>query len=207
MTIGRWILAGLVVAAVGFATVKGLQPKPPPSPEVTITSSKKGTVTRLVTAAGHLQAVQTVKVSSNVTGDLISLAVREGDRVKKNQILAQIDRRAYEAQVQQFRAGVAAARSQADQLSTTIAQDQRDLARVKQLVEQNLTSAADLEKSQTQLDLDQGRLAAQKQQVGVGTQLEVRDAELKLTQAQLSQVNALLDGREQESALRRAVGG
>ena len=50
-------------------------------------------------------------------------------------------------------------------------------------------------------------LARTRQQVGVGTQLEVRDAELKLTQAQLSQVNALLDGREQESALRRAVGG
>jgi outer membrane protein TolC len=50
-------------------------------------------------------------------------------------------------------------------------------------------------------------LARTRQQVGVGTQLEVRDAELKLTQAQLSQVNALLDGREQESALRRAIGG
>ncbi len=51
------------------------------------------------------------------------------------------------------------------------------------------------------------QLARTRQQVGVGTQLEVRDAELKLTQAQLSQVNALLDGREQESALRRAIGG
>ena len=50
-------------------------------------------------------------------------------------------------------------------------------------------------------------LAKTRQQVGVGTQLEVRDAELKLTQAQLSHVNALLDGREQEAALRRAVGG
>ena len=50
-------------------------------------------------------------------------------------------------------------------------------------------------------------LAKTRQQVGVGTQLEVRDAELKLTQAQLSHVNALLDGREQESALRRATGG
>jgi outer membrane protein len=50
-------------------------------------------------------------------------------------------------------------------------------------------------------------LAKTRQQVGVGTQLEVRDAELKLTQAQLAQVNAVLDGREQESALRRAIGG
>jgi outer membrane protein TolC len=51
------------------------------------------------------------------------------------------------------------------------------------------------------------RLAKTRQEVGVGTQLEVRDAELKLTQAQLSVVGSLVDGREAESALRRAQGG
>lgn len=49
--------------------------------------------------------------------------------------------------------------------------------------------------------------ARARQQVGLGTQLEVRDAELKLTQSELSRVNALIDGRESEAALRRAVGG
>ena len=51
------------------------------------------------------------------------------------------------------------------------------------------------------------RLARTRQQVGVGTQLEVRDAELKLTQAQLNVVGSLVDGREAEAALRRAQGG
>jgi outer membrane protein TolC len=51
------------------------------------------------------------------------------------------------------------------------------------------------------------RLAKTRQEVGVGTQLEVRDAELKLTQAQLSVVGSLVDGREAEAALKRAQGG
>ncbi len=51
------------------------------------------------------------------------------------------------------------------------------------------------------------RLARVRQQVGVGTQLEVRDAELKLTQSELARTNALVDGHEAESALRRATGG
>ena len=51
------------------------------------------------------------------------------------------------------------------------------------------------------------RLARTRQQVGVGTQLEVRDAELKLTQSELARANALVDGHEAESALRRATGG
>jgi outer membrane protein len=51
------------------------------------------------------------------------------------------------------------------------------------------------------------RLARRRQEVGIGTQLEVRDAELKLTQAQLNVVGSLVDGREAEAALRRAQGG
>jgi len=51
------------------------------------------------------------------------------------------------------------------------------------------------------------RLARTRQEVGVGNQLEVRDAELKLTQAQLNVVGSLVDGREAEAALRRAQGG
>jgi outer membrane protein len=51
------------------------------------------------------------------------------------------------------------------------------------------------------------RLARTRQEVGAGTQLEVRDAELKLTQSQLARVAALVGGREAEAALRRAMGG
>jgi outer membrane protein len=51
------------------------------------------------------------------------------------------------------------------------------------------------------------RLAKTRQIVGVGTELEVRDAELKLTQSELAHVGALVDGREAEAALRRAQGG
>ena len=50
------------------------------------------------------------------------------------------------------------------------------------------------------------KLARARQEVGVGTQLEVRDAELKVTQAKLSRLGALVDSREAEAALRRAVG-
>ena len=49
-------------------------------------------------------------------------------------------------------------------------------------------------------------LARARQQVGVGTQLEVRDAELKVTQAKLSRVGALVDSREAAAALQRATG-
>ncbi|HZR09115.1 MAG TPA: efflux RND transporter periplasmic adaptor subunit [Myxococcales bacterium] len=165
MTKGRWILAAIVVAVVGFATVQGLRPKPPPPVEVTTSVAKKGTVTRVVTAAGHLQARETVKVSSNVTGDLLSLSVNEGDRVVRGQVLGQIDKRLYETQVTQFRGAVASARASIAQIQVAVEQDRRDLGRVQKLVDERLASVSDLDKAETQLKMDEGRLAAQKELV------------------------------------------
>jgi HlyD family secretion protein len=190
MTKGRWIIAALVVAATGFATVQGLRPHPPPPVEVTSSPARKGAVTRTVTAAGHLQARETVKVSSNISGDLISLHVKEGDRVKLGQVLGQIDRRLQEAQVVQFRGGLASSRAQVEQLQASIAQDQNDLARVKKLVEQNLASSSDLEKAQTQLKVDQGRLSASKELVAQ-SEGQLQTAQYNLSRATLT---APIDG-------------
>jgi HlyD family secretion protein len=165
MTKGRWIVAGIVVLGVAFATVQGLRPRPPPPLDVTTQVARRGPITRLVTAAGHLQAHQTVKVSSNISGDLLSLAVKEGDHVAHGQVLGQIDRRLQEAQVAQFRAGVANAKAAIDQIVASIAQDKNDLSRTKILADQRLASQSDLDKAQTQLKVDEGRLAAQKELV------------------------------------------
>lgn len=74
------------------------------------------------------------------------------------------------------------------QLAAAVAQ-----AKVAALVEENAREAL--------------RLARVRQELGSGTQLEVRDAELRLTQGQLARVGAAVDGREAEAALRRATGG
>src|ERR1700694_3361907 len=190
MTKGRWIIAGVVIALVGFATVQGLRPKPPPPAEVTTSVAKKGTVTRVVAAAGHLQARETVKVSSNVPGDLPSLSVKEGDRVQRGQVLGQIDKRLSETQVTQYRGTVASAKAQIGQIESSIAQEKRDLERVQKLVEGRLASTADLDKSQTQLLVDQGRLDSQRELVKQG-QGQLEQALYNLSRATLT---APIDG-------------
>jgi HlyD family secretion protein len=165
MTKGRWIATVLILGLVGFAAFQGLKPRPPPPAEVQVSAAKRQPITRTVTAAGHLQAHETVKVSSNISGDLLSLNVKEGQVVKKGQVLGQIDRRLQEAQVAQFRAGVANARASIDQITASIAQDRNDLRRMDTLVKQHLASDADLDKAQTLVKVDEGRLAAQKQLV------------------------------------------
>src|SRR4029077_1440093 len=102
---------------------QGLKPHPPPPVEVTLTKVKRQDLTHTVSAAGHLQARETVKVSSNVTGDLLSLSVKEGDKVTRGQVLGQIDKRLQESQVAQFRGAVASAIAQTAQVEATIIQD------------------------------------------------------------------------------------
>lgn len=165
MTKGRWILAVIILLAVGFATRQGLRPHPPPPVEITTGTVKRLDLTHNVSAAGHLQARETVKISSNVTGDLLALSVQEGDHVKAGQVLGQIDRRLGESQVAQFRGAVASAVAQTAEIEAAIAQDRRNLARMRQLVAERLASQADLEKTETQLRLDEAKRATQRQNI------------------------------------------
>jgi HlyD family secretion protein len=190
MTKGRWILTAIIVALVGFATVQGLRPKPPPAVEVTTSPAKKGTVTRVVTAAGHLQARETVKVSSNVTGDLLALDVKEGDHVRRGQVLGQIDKRLEETLVAQYRGTVASAKAAIGQIEASIVQEKRDLERTQKLVSDRLASTSDLEKAQTTLQVDQGRLDGQKELVKQG-QGQLEQALYNLSRATLT---APIDG-------------
>ena len=163
MTKGRWVLALIVLVLVGLATARGLRPKPPPPAEITTSVAKRQDLTHSVTAAGHLQARETVKVSSNVTGDLLELAVREGDHVTAGQVLGQIDRRLGTSQVAQYKGAVASASAQTAEIDAALAQDRRNVERMRKLVAEGIGSQADLEKAETQLRLDEAKRTTQQQ--------------------------------------------
>src|SRR5262245_42937786 len=71
-----------------------------------------GDVTRTVTATGTLSAVTTVQVGSQVSGIIARLSADFNSPVKKGQVLAELDRTPFEAQVAQRRADVTQAEVQ-----------------------------------------------------------------------------------------------
>ena len=105
------VIAGVLFLGAAAITVGGLKERPPPTKEVQVAKVRKGTITRTITGAGKVQAATTVKISSNLSGDLTELLVKEGDRVAKGQVLGRIDRRRFEASVKQALASQNAARS------------------------------------------------------------------------------------------------
>jgi HlyD family secretion protein len=156
------LIAATVVLVVGAMTVAGLKERPPPAIEVQLGKVKKGPITRTVTGAGKVEAATTVKISSNLSGDLVELMVKVGDVVKKGQVLGKIDRRRFEATVKQASASLSAARSEIATLQVDIERLTRELDRVKALVDKGLASQAELDRAGSDLEAAKARQTAQR---------------------------------------------
>lgn len=161
MTWWKGLIAALIVAGVGGMTYAGLREKPPPATEVQFGKVKKGPITRTVTGAGKVEAATTVKISSNLSGDLIELPVKVGDTVTKGQVLAKLDRRRFEASVKQASAALNAARSEIATVQVEIDRVTRELERVRGLVAKGLASQAEAERAESDLAAAKSRQASQ----------------------------------------------
>jgi multidrug efflux pump subunit AcrA (membrane-fusion protein) len=80
--------AGVVVAAAGGFAFARRGPKPTP---VEVATVAREDLQAKVTANGKVQAKKKVDISATIPGQITLLAVKEGDRVTKGQLLLQID--------------------------------------------------------------------------------------------------------------------
>jgi HlyD family secretion protein len=161
----RRIVAIGFVLAIAAITVAALRPRPAPPLGIQATVARKGPITRIVTGAGKLQAATEVKVSSNISGDLLTLEIREGDRVKKGQVLGRIDARRYAAQVDSQQAARASAAADARLEGVKVGQLEQELARAEQLGRTGNASAAELDTARSNLAAEQARLQSAQERV------------------------------------------
>lgn len=89
------------------------QNAPPPPPEVSAAPVLIKPVSQWDNFNGRVEAVQSVQLRPRVSGYIDSVNYREGDEVKKGQVLFTIDDRSYRAALEQAKAELARARSQA----------------------------------------------------------------------------------------------
>jgi len=159
------VIAGGLFLGAAAITAGGLKDRPPPTVEAQVTKARKGTITRTITGAGKVQAATTVKISSNLSGDLTELRVKDGERVTKGQVLGRIDRKRYEASARQAQAAQNAARSDAQVSQVEVDRTTAELARVEELGKKGLASAAEVEQSRAARDTASARLAAAQQRL------------------------------------------
>jgi HlyD family secretion protein len=135
-----------------------------------------------VDASGKVQPRTMVDLSADITGRIVSLRVREGDMVKKGQLLLQIDPDQFEAAVQRAEASLASVKAQATQTQANLQQARRDLQRAEEIVKANPASitAEQMEKFRTQAEIMEASAEASRHSVDQAI-AGVRDAKNNLT--------------------------
>lgn len=169
-----YMLAGLVVVLVaGFMIAKkqGWVGKPT-GVEVLVAKSGPATIVEKVSASGKVQPETEVKISPDVSGEIIELYVQEGDSVRKGQLLLRIRPDNYQAQVNMQsaqvgtqRANAAQAQARLQQLLASAKQTELTYRRNASLYKQKVISQADYEASQAAYNASQEEINSARQQI------------------------------------------
>jgi HlyD family secretion protein len=180
-------------------------------PPYRLAKVERGPLTAVVIASGTLNAVTTVQVGSQISGQIKEIYADFNSPVKQNQIIARIDPATFELRVNQARADVDAAQSAVAVAGASLAAQQAELARVrinladaerdyerkKSLVEKNYLSPAELDKARTVLDATREQLKA------VAAQQRVAEAQVRSALAAVKQRESLL--RQSQVDLERTI--
>ncbi len=171
----KYLIIGGIIIVVGALVAANLLKKEK-GVEVTTEKISKGTILQKVTGSGQIKPAVDVKISANVAGKILELNAKEGERVKKGQLLVQLDRVQYEAAAERAESVVMSARA-----NEKIANS--ELVRAKELNAQRLSSQAEFESAEA------------KYEAAVSTRLQA-EASLKEARESLSKTSlyASIDG-------------
>lgn len=161
------IIGGVIVLLTGISAIIGNRQD---VTQVDTDTVERNRLIETVIASGRIQPEVEVKISAEVSGQLIELPVREGDRVEAGQLLARINPDIYESRLSQTKAALDNARSSRATAKARLVQSQAafsaaELAfrRNKGLHENGVMSTADFEQAQVAFQSAEADLEATKQ--------------------------------------------
>ncbi|HKP31891.1 MAG TPA: efflux RND transporter periplasmic adaptor subunit [Chitinophagaceae bacterium] len=154
-----WIIIGLVVVVILLVVLKksGALGKEE-GMKVSTEKVSNRTIIETVTASGKIYPEVEVKVSPDISGEIVDLVVQEGDSVRKGQVLARIYADIYSnqkdqaaAMVSQQQAQVQNSTAQLDALKSALDQAQITYDRQKKLMNDKVISKSEFEQAETTL--------------------------------------------------------
>jgi len=190
----KWLyyLIGAVVVLILFIVVgksAGWIGKPKEM-EVELASVKRVAITEKVSASGMVQPVVEVKLSPEVSGELIELNIEEGDPVKEGEVLAKVRPDNFVAAVEQSRASLnqqkanlASSKAALARAKATFQRAEQDYDRQKKLHEEKVISDADWQLAQQNYEVAKNDLKSAQESVEAAKYI-VKSSEASLSQQQ-----------------------
>ncbi len=188
----KWFLAAAALAAIALLAAFRLGRKS--SADYFTSPVERGDIRELVEATGTINAVTTVQVGSQVSGTLARLNADFNSRVKKGQVIAQIEPSVFQgvllqaqADLENARANLAAARANLERARATAVQTRAEYQRTQQLAAEGVMSQQQLEVTRANSDsADAAVSASQAQVTQAAAQVSQRSAAVKVAQTNLS---------------------
>jgi HlyD family secretion protein len=137
--------AVVVLAAAGYA----IQRRKPQGIQVRTAKAERNNLASLVTANGTIEARTKVDLSANIMGQITRLNVREGDFVKKGDLLLVIDQVRYASAVDSSRSALESIESELARVREVAAQAKRDLDRATAQYRDEILAAADFDRTKS----------------------------------------------------------
>ncbi len=150
------------------------------SAPVTVATATRKDVPVEIQVVGNIEAYLTISVKAQVSGELTTVHFREGDFVKKGDLLFEIDPRILQAQLNQAQANLARDEAQVGQFEANLA---RDAAQAKYAQAEAVRYASLLEQ----------RLISKEQEEQVRTSAEASVATIRADEASLNAARAALE--------------
>jgi len=185
----KWILfslLGVIVLLVGYKMLAGNKDE---GLKVSIEKASRRTITETVNASGKVYPEIEVKISPDISGEIVELNVEEGDSVKKGQILARIFADIYALQrdeaasrVNQSAATVENSKASLEALQANLDQAKQAYDRNKKLYDDKVISRSEFEGFETAYKSAQANYNAAKQNIK-GLEAGVQTAQTGLSSA------------------------
>lgn len=164
--------------------------------QIKITTEKASLrdITETVSASGKIQPVTEVKISPDVSGEIVELPVYEGQEVQKGQLIARIRPDNYQAALEQMQASLNTVKADLANAKAALSQAESRLAAEKINVERNRKLFAD--KVISQVEMDNSELAynvAISQKNSAEQQVEAAKYRIESAEASLKQAKENLN--------------
>lgn len=162
----------------------------PKETEVTLAQVARVSITEKVSASGMVQPVVEVKLTPEVSGELISLNIKEGDSVRQNEVLAKVRPDNFTAAVEQARASLntqranrASSEASLSRAKATFQRAKLDYDRQKGLWDEKVISEADWQLAEQNYEVAKNDLKSAEESLEAA-RFVVKSSEASLSQAQ-----------------------
>jgi len=198
----KWLLLVLLLVAVGI--VSGFAFSRSPKPQYFTGTVQRGDIRTAVQATGTIDAVTTVQVGSQVSGTISNLNADFNSRVKKGDVIAEIDPSLFtgallqaKADLQTARAALSAANAELAKAQATASQATADYQRNAALAKEGIISAQQLDAAKATADSAVAAVNSAKAQVGsAAAQVQQKSAAVEVAQTNVDHtiIRAPIDG-------------